>query len=79
MFRKNIWTVAKLQWDQDRRGIFVTTTEPSGEPRTITRPDGSTYEHQSRVTFRLDGLMLVTAFLTDEHAQAEQGMNVDGL
>jgi len=76
MFRKNIWTVAKLQWDHDRRGIFVTTTESQGEPRILTRPDGSTYEHQSCVTFRLDGLMLVTAFLTDEHAEAEQGMNV---
>jgi hypothetical protein len=50
--------IARMQWNEGRRDIFVTTTPEDGYPKGRT--------------FLLNGLLMFPAFLSDEHFAAEQ-------
>jgi hypothetical protein len=76
VYRGQTHTVAKLQWDQSRRKVFVTTAEPVAEPYPFTKLAGTEALHQPRRTFLFDAMLLFTSFISDEHATAEQEQNV---
>lgn len=70
-FRHEFWEVQRLQWHNDSRRLYVTTTVPEGEPYDLVGLDGETFTYQPHKTFLLYGALMFPAMLSDEHVQAE--------
>lgn len=71
-WKKRFWKIERMQWHDDRKRVYVITTEPEGEPYELVNLKGETISYQPLITFLLHGLVLFPAMLSDEHAREEQ-------
>jgi hypothetical protein len=55
--------------------VAVVTETPVGDPKEITRSDGSTVTRQSTASFVFHPMLLFLSQITDEHFEAERGQS----
>lgn len=71
-YKKRFWEVLRLQWHNDRQRLYVTTTQPEGDPYPLPMLHGEGVQmFQPLKTFLLYGLSLFPSMLTDEHFSEE--------
>ena len=75
IYRGETHTVSRLQW-HNRTQIFIFTTISHGGGVLVSTLDGTEEIRDEGRTFLFDAMLLFPSFISDEHAEAEQGMNV---